>query len=119
MIVPDPAICAVETTTTTTTTTIEETTTEETTAEEEVDLTEFFHEQKELDHLGVTYKCCCSGDHDAETIACEMKDTDGPKKISYKGGCGGLSGDGYHSWSNMPGKYASYEGYGRCVVKRE
>jgi len=33
VIVPDPAICAVETTTTTTTTTIEETTTEETTAE--------------------------------------------------------------------------------------
>jgi len=70
---------------------------------------------------GHSYLCCCqSAETTDPSIKCELVDTKTTPVYKYKSGCGGLKGDGFHSWSSMAtiSKYSSFKNVGKCVVPR-
>lgn len=79
------------------------------------DLTDFMLDKKERTVDGTTYTCCCSVENN--NLRCEVLDVNSPKEISWKSGCGGLKGNGWHSYNNMGKKYSTVTKIGKCLVE--
>jgi hypothetical protein len=84
-----------------------------------VDLTEKLDaDQNTLNARGANYSCCCQKNSNKTDVTCELVDITSVPVSSFKKGCGGMKGAGFHSWNTISklSKYNHFEHAGKCVV---
>eukprot|EP00929_Paragymnodinium_shiwhaense_P087952 TRINITY_DN48111_c0_g1_i1.p1 TRINITY_DN48111_c0_g1~~TRINITY_DN48111_c0_g1_i1.p1 ORF type:complete len:285 (-),score=46.98 TRINITY_DN48111_c0_g1_i1:52-906(-) len=66
-----------------------------------LDLTPIFRGQKYVTINDVKYGCCCRMQTNIDDITCFVRDMSQKKFYFWKSGCGGLLGDGFHSYRGL------------------